>query len=156
MIILILLVSLCYAWEETWTPDMYADLAKMNIGIQDAAAAQDGHTLRVALQRSSTGNNTAISKVVGYLIWTYADDNQTGILQIGLVNSAKRVTTMWEVSSFDAEVNRNNTTWLSNVISNPVIFYDDTRYYDPYGNRYTPIQDGKGLLGSKVKEWLLG
>jgi hypothetical protein len=155
-IIFLLLVSLCYALEGTWTPDMYAGLAKMNIGIQDAAAAEDGHTLKVALQRSSSGNNTAIAKVVSYLVWTYADDNQTGILQIGLVNNAKRVTTMWEVSSYDAETNYNNTTWLSGVISKPMIFQDDTRYYDPYGNRYTPIQDGKGLLGSKVKEWLYG
>jgi hypothetical protein len=155
-ILFLLLVSLCYGLEETWTPDMYAGLAKMNIGIQDAVAAEDGHTLRVALQRSSSGNNTAIAKVVSYLVWTYAKDNQTGILQIGLVNNAKRVTTIWEVSSYDAETNYNNTTWLSGIISNPLIFQDDTRYYDPYGNRYTPIQDGKGLLGSNVKEWLYG
>jgi hypothetical protein len=155
-ILFLLLVSLCYGLEETWTPDMYASLAKMNIGIQDAASAEDGHILRVALQRSSSGNNTAIAKVVSYLVWTYAKDNQTGILQIGLVNNAKRVTTIWEVSSYDAETNYNNTTWLSGIISNPLIFNDDTRYYDPYGNRYTPIQDGKGLLGSNVKEWLYG
>lgn len=155
-LVFILLMSAhsCHALEGNWTPDMYANLAKMNIGIQDAKAAEDEHVMRVALQASSSGSNAAIAKVISYLVWTYAEDNRTGVLQVGLVNNADRITTMWEVGSYDAESNYNNTTWLSGIIRDPLIFQDDTRNYDPYGIRYTPIQDGEGVLGSMVMPWL--
>jgi len=152
LIVLCLITMVCGAWDTT----AYERLAMLQPGINSARASDDGLHFMIALQRSSTGDNAAIAKVISNLVWTYGLDNHTGVLQIGLTNNQDRVTAVWEVSSFDVKANQNNTTWLTQIIRSPTIFDDDTRNYDPYGNRYTPIQNGKGILGSLIVPWLYG
>ena len=152
---LCLLTAVCVA-DETLELGFYEFVAKQRPGVADAKASDDGLHLRIALQRSSNGDNTAIANAISVLVWDYSKDNRTGVFQIGLVNNQNRVTTMWEVGSFAAKANYNNTTWLTQIIQNPIIFDDDTRNYDPYGNRYTPIQTGQGVIGSLVMPWLYG
>lgn len=149
--IILTLMGLCVAV-------ILEDVAMKQPGIDIAKSHLDDISFMVALQPSTSATPEDIKNAVSVLISNFGKDaNETGYdgkLQIGLTDRPGRIKYVLDVSAKDAISHVNDTQWLNQIQETGQVFNDDTRNYDPYGNRYTSIPDGKGLLGSMVFPWL--
>jgi hypothetical protein len=135
-----------------------ASIAMKQPGIDQALSHVDTNSCMVAIQPSSSATSEHLQDAIRTLIKGFGKEaNATGYdgkLQIGVTDQPGRVIYMLEVSADDAIARGNDTDWLKEIPLKGQTFNDDTRNYDPYGNRYTPFPSGKGVLGSMVYPWL--
>lgn len=135
-----------------------ADIAMQQPGIDESNYNFDNHSYMVAMQPSTTAtsedlDNAAIAVIMEFA--TFSNEySYEGKLILGITDRPGRVIKSIEVGSMDAIKHSDNTSWQRDVLDNAATWEDDTRNYDPYGNRYTSFPDGKGVIGSMVMKWL--
>jgi hypothetical protein len=136
-----------------------ASIAMKQPGVDQALCHIDTNSYMVAIQPSSSATSQHLQDAIRTLIKGFGKEayatGYDGKLQIGVTDQPGRVIYMLEVSADDAIANGNDTDWLEEIPLKGQTFNDDTRNYDPYGNRYTPFPSGKGVLGSMVYPWLV-
>lgn len=136
----------------------FASLATEQPGIDAARGKFYNTSCMLAVRPSTSATEEALQNAVAVLISEFGkaanETGYTGKLQIGITDQPGRVIYMLEVGAKDAILHQNDTEWLKAAYGNGTTFQDDTRNYDPYGNRYTPFPSGKGVLGSMVMPWL--
>lgn len=136
----------------------FVNIAMEQPGVDMARGKFYNSSCMIALQPSTSATIEDMQNAVGVLISEFGRaanaTGYTGKLQIGITDRPGRVIYMLTISAKDAMAHVNDPSWLVDAFKKGEVFQDDTRNYDPYGNRYTPFPEGKGLLGSMVMPWL--
>lgn len=150
VLVLILSISLGSAGLST--------IAMQQPGVDKSYSHLDYNGYMVAIQPSTTATAGDLSNAIKTIAINFSEQaNETGYagkLQIGITDRPGRVIYMLDIGAAEAIDQRENATWLEGLFAHCAVWQDDTRNYNPYGTRYTPIPNGKGVLGSMVMPWL--